>query len=51
MHRLNRLPPIAVLAGLFLSATAVPAPATPQDPDGEQLKHEAFEQVASMAKL
>jgi len=51
MPRLNRLLPIAPLAVLFVAAAAAPAPATPQDADGDQLKHEAFEQVASMQKL
>ena len=37
--------PVAVVF-LLLVATASPAPALPQEPDSDQLKHEAFEQVA-----
>jgi len=49
MRRSRRVLPIVLASVLFVSATAVPA--SPQEDDGEQLKHEAFEQVASMQKM
>jgi aminobenzoyl-glutamate utilization protein B len=39
------------VAALFVVASSSVAPAAPQSADSEQLKHEAFEQVASMQKL
>jgi len=42
---------VAVLTVLALTVVGSVAPVAAQAPDAEQLKHEAFEQVASMAKL
>ncbi|NKB87681.1 MAG: amidohydrolase [Acidobacteria bacterium] len=51
MRRSLRSLLLAPVTGLLLLAVASPAPAAPQEADPEQLKHEAFEQVASMQKL
>jgi len=49
MRRSRRVFPLVLTAVLLVATTALPAAS--QEPDGEQLKHEAFEQVASMQKL
>ncbi len=49
MRPFSRRVEIVLLTALL--ATSVAAPATSQEDEGEQLKHEAFEQVASMQKL